>query len=131
MPERGAGAVGGEERGEPAKHPGGWSGGRRAREGPKCEEQPEPGVEVVQQHGARGVAVAALPRLSCPHLLEGRLRGGLRDGRAHPARPNRSRLMRTPAASRSQLSGVTPSARNLCFSIFSVGVFGRASTMRT
>ena len=64
MPERGAGAVDGEERGESAKHPGGGAGGRRACQGPKGEEQPEARVEVVQHHGARRVAVAALPRLS-------------------------------------------------------------------
>ena len=137
MPERRAGAVDGEERGERAQHPGGRPSRRSGRqERNQGEEQPERAIEIVQQHRAQRVAVAALARIGVRGLESGLGRGfglarGLGNGRAHRVPPSRSRLMRTPAASRSQLSGAMPSARSLCFSTFSVGVFGSASTIRT
>ena len=50
---------------------------------------------------------------------------------AAQAPPTFSRRTRMPAASRSQVSGVTPSARRRCFSAFCVGVFGSSAVMRT
>ncbi len=47
---------------------------------------------------------------------------------AHGRRSRRSRRTRIPAASRSQVSAVTPSARSRCFSTFSVAVFGNSAS---
>ena len=137
LPEQRARAVDGEERGEPAEDPGGGPRGRRARQGPEGEEQAEPGVEIIQEDRAERVAVAALACVARVARIAGRgshagtLGRALPQRCAHRDRPSRSRLTMTPAASRSQLSAVIPSARNLCFSTFSVGVLGSASTIRT
>ena len=131
VPEQSTHAVDGEERCECAEHPGGGTARRRQPQRAEGEEQAEPGIEIVEQDRARRVAVAAFAGLRRPGALRCALGQGLVHGRAHPALPSRSRRMRTPAASRSQLSAVMPSVRSLCFSIFSVGVLGRASTMRT
>lgn len=57
--------------------------------------------------------------------------GASRRARAIIRVPQDARLMRMPAASRSKVSGVTPSARSSCFCTLPLEVLGKASTCRT
>ena len=57
--------------------------------------------------------------------------GALRSSPGAVGAPMRSRFTSMPAAARSHVPAVTPSARSRCFWTFWVGVFGSSSTTRT
>ncbi len=80
------------------------------------------GAKVAEQHAAEG------GRADAGELQDAEADEGTGSFAAHASF---SRLTTTPAASRSQVSGVTPCARKSAFSTFWVGVLGRASTTLT